>query len=101
MKNIGLRNALWRSRAVAIIGFLIILLTIFNGLPGALKNTLFIVLGLLTLSFGFAGSRHKSYAEPEVFLNKEVEDTIANEQIFPVVEEDQAPAIIEEEQNLE
>lgn len=89
MKNLGLRNALWRSRAVAIIGFLIILLVIFNGLPSALKSTLFVVLGLLTLSFGFAGSRHKSYAEPEPLLNQEVEDTIANEQIFPVVEEEQ------------
>jgi hypothetical protein len=88
MKNIGLRNALWRSRAVAIIGFVIILLSIFNGLPSSLKTTLFVVLGLLTLSFGFAGSRHKSYSEPESLSNREIENTLGNEKIFPVVEED-------------
>ena len=59
----GIRNAIWRSRAVAIVGFLIMLLAIFPGLPSALKSTLFVVFGLLTLSFGFAGSRHKSYSE--------------------------------------
>jgi flagellar biosynthesis component FlhA len=57
----GLRNAIWRSRAVAIIGLLIIVLALFSGLPGALRSTLFVVFGLLTLSFGIAGSRHKSY----------------------------------------
>ena len=100
MKNIGLRNALWRSRAVAIIGFLVILLAIFGGLPSTLKSTLFVVLGLLTLSFGFAGSRHKSYSEPEIILNKE-EDVLETEQIFPVVEsspEVNIPINIEDEQ---
>lgn len=97
MKNTGLRNALWRSRAIAIIGFLIIILSIFNGPPGVLKTTLFIVLGLLTMSFGFAGSRHKSYSEPEVIMTKEVENTLDNEQIFPVVESaTQTPLVPEE-----
>lgn len=96
MKLNSIRKALWRSRAVAIIGFLIIILSIFNGLPGALKTTLFIVFGFLTLSFGFAGSRHKSYSEPEIVLNKEVENTLDNEQIFPVIEtETQVPLITE------
>lgn len=86
MKKIGLRNAIWRSRAVAIIGFLIMLLAIFDGLPGALKVTLFEVLGLLTLAFGFAGSRHKSYSDPEILLTKEAEVIMETEQIYPVVE---------------
>lgn len=88
MKNMSIRNAIWRSRAISIIGFLIILLVIFNGLPGTLKNTIFIVFGLLTLSFGLAGSRHKSYAEPEKVVEQTAEDPLATEQIFPVVEED-------------
>ncbi len=86
MKNLGLRKALWRSRAVAIIGLVIMLLAIFNGLPGTLKNTLFVVLGLLTLSFGFAGSRHKSYVDIELKVETPVETALENEQIFPVVE---------------
>src|SRR5680860_238620 len=88
MKNINLRNAIWRSRAVAILGFIIIILAIFKSLPSPLKTTLFIVLGLLILAFGFAGSRHKSYSEPEEVLTTEVEDTMTNEQIFPMVETD-------------
>jgi len=96
MKNIGLRNALWRSRAVAIIGFLIMLLAIFGGLPSALKSTLFIIFGLLTMAFGFAGSRHKSYSELEDISSKEVSSILETEQIFPVVEpENQVPMITE------
>ncbi|MCX6713127.1 MAG: hypothetical protein NTY66_02890 [Candidatus Vogelbacteria bacterium] len=59
----ALHRALWRSRAVAILGFLIMVLAIFPGLPIKLKYTLFEVFGLLVLSFGLAGSRHKSYAD--------------------------------------
>jgi flagellar biosynthesis component FlhA len=86
MNKIGLRNAIWRSRAVAIIGFLVMLLAIFPGLPSTLKNTLFVVFGLLTLSFGFAGSRHKSYSDPEIIKAKEVEEVMKTEQIYPTVE---------------
>jgi len=88
MKNMPIRNAIWRSRAVAIIGFLVMFLAIFPGLPSALENTLFVVFGLLTLSFGLAGSRHKSYAEPGMIQVKvmETEEPQVIEQSVPVQE---------------
>ena len=99
MKNPGLRNALWRSRAVAIIGFLVMLLAIFNGLPSTLKTTLFVVLGLLIFAFGFAGSRHKSYSDDsDHVFDDNSEDVLDTEQIFPVVETEsqiKTPANIE------
>jgi len=72
----GLRNAIWRSRAIAIVGFVTMLLVIFPGLPGALKATLFFVFGFLAFVFGLAGSRHKSYsgeARPKVIEQAEVQ----------------------------
>jgi len=87
----GLRNAIWRSRAIAIVGFVTMLLVIFPGLPGALKATLFFVFGFLAFVFGLAGSRHKSYAgeaKPKVIEQVEVEiETV----------EDSAPVFVLEE----
>jgi len=64
----GIQNAIWRSRAVAIIGLAIIILVIFPGLPAPLKGTLFVIFGLISMSFGLAGSRHKSYDDDYLAL---------------------------------
>lgn len=83
----SLHKAIWRSRAVAIIGALIMLLAIFQGLPGALKGTLFVIFGLLTFAFGFAGSRHKSYVDetkPVVIEAVEVIPEVAEESVIPL-----------------
>lgn len=79
------QRALWRSRAVAIVGFLVMLLAIFSGLPRVLEDTLFVVFGFLTLSFGLAGSRHKSYAEEEAV--KKAESVVEIKESVPAVEE--------------
>lgn len=52
-----MQNIIWKNRANAILGFLVLVLAIFPGVPGTLKTTFFIVLGLLITIFGFAGSR--------------------------------------------
>ncbi len=65
-----MKNAIWRSRAAAILGFLVIVLAVFAGLPRVLKGTLFVVFGFLIMVIGLAGSRHKAYSEP-IKVNKE------------------------------
>jgi type III secretory pathway component EscV len=52
-----MQNIVWKNRANAILGFFVLILAIFPGIPGTLKTTLFIILGLLITVFGFAGSR--------------------------------------------
>jgi hypothetical protein len=84
----GIRKAIWRSRAVAIIGFLTMLLAIFHGLPAELRSTLFVVFGLLVMSFGLAGSRHKSYAD---LPRPKVVETVAS---FELREEKAEPEIL-------
>lgn len=80
--KLGIRNAIWRSRASAIIGFLIIFFVIFPGLPAALKSTLFVVFGFLVLVFGLAGGRHKSYSDPEAVTPTE-QETFPAENVVP------------------
>lgn len=88
MKNLGIRNAIWRSRAVAIVGFLIMFFVILPGLPSALKGTLFAIFGLLTFSFGLAGSRHKSYSDAELLDNHSKNDGEMKPEIsIPAIEE--------------
>ena len=82
----GLRNAIWRSRAVAIVGFVTMLLVIFPGLPGALKATLFFVFGFLAFVFGVAGSRHKSYSgEARLKVIEQVEVIETAEEDIPIL----------------
>lgn len=80
MKHV-VKTAVWRSRAVAIIGFLIMFLVVFPGLPSALENTLFMIFGLLVFAFGFAGSRHQAY-EPENKVTKPIASLIVEEQVI-------------------
>jgi len=88
MKNLGIRNAIWRSRAVAIVGFLIMFFVILPGLPSALKATLLAIFGLLTLSFGLAGSRHKSYSDADLLAEHSKDnDGIKSEISIPAIEE--------------
>lgn len=56
-----MKNALWRSRAVAILGFIVILLLIFPGLPSTLKTSFLLALSFAITCLGLAGSRHKAY----------------------------------------
>ncbi|MBP9855961.1 MAG: hypothetical protein KBC48_01480 [Candidatus Pacebacteria bacterium] len=51
------RKNFWRNRAIAIFGFLIVLLTLFSGLPGWIETPLYFILGLLITIFGLAGSQ--------------------------------------------
>ena len=56
-----MKNALWRSRAVAILGFIAMLLLIFPGLPSPLKTSFLLALVFAVTCLGLAGSRHKAY----------------------------------------
>jgi len=53
----NMRHAIWRNRATAILGGLVFLLALFSGLPGRLDRILYLVLGLVVMLLGFAGSR--------------------------------------------
>lgn len=55
--NIHWRKSFWRSRATAIFGAIIVFLALFSGLPGWLERPLYLILGLLIVTFGLADSR--------------------------------------------
>jgi hypothetical protein len=56
-----MKNAIWRSRAVAILGFFILLLAVLPGLPVSLKNIIFVILSLAVIVLGFIGGKAGSY----------------------------------------
>ena len=53
----NMRNAIWRNRATAILGGLVFLLALFSGLPGRFDRMIYLLLGLVIMFLGFAGSR--------------------------------------------
>ncbi len=55
----NLRQALWRNRATAILGGVVFLLALFSGFPGKFDRLLYLVLGLVIMLLGFAGSRSR------------------------------------------
>lgn len=52
-----MRHAIWRNRATAILGGLVFLLPLFSGLPGRFDRLIYLILGLIIMLLGFAGSR--------------------------------------------
>ena len=63
--KVNFHNAIWRSRAVAILGIIALLILIFPGLPSPLRTTFLIALTLATTCLGLAGSRHRAYRAVE------------------------------------
>lgn len=55
-----MRHIIWRNRASAILGILVILIP-FTGFPEGLRNTLIILLGLAIVIFGFSRSSAVGY----------------------------------------
>ena len=51
-----MNSIIWKNRANFILGLLIIF-TIFSGLPDTLRETVIVALSFLVVVFGFAGSR--------------------------------------------
>lgn len=58
-----MKNAIWRSRAVAILGFFILALAWVPGLPVEIKLLTLGLLGIAVMTFGFIGSRAYAYRE--------------------------------------
>ena len=54
-----MRNAIWRNRATAILGGLVFLLALLSGLPGRFDRMIYLLLGLVIMLLGFAGSRSR------------------------------------------
>ncbi|MCE9629073.1 MAG: hypothetical protein K8Q91_03710 [Candidatus Vogelbacteria bacterium] len=53
-----MHNIIWRNRASAILGLMIIVLP-FTGFPSVIKTSLFVILGAIIALFGFTGTRHR------------------------------------------
>lgn len=68
-----MHTILWRNRASAILGLMIIVLP-YTGFPSVIKTTLFVILGAIIALFGFTGTRHR-----EEFL-KTVSEVSANKE---------------------
>ncbi len=60
-----MRNIIWRNRASAILGLMIVLLAFIDGFPEAIKTFFFIVLGGLIALFGFTSNRYASELDSE------------------------------------
>ena len=89
--KLNFHNAIWRSRAIAILGFVIMLIIIFPGLPSALKTTFLLALGFAITGLGFAGSRRHAYVSTD-----ESEMLIAAEEKPVPPAEGTEPVVIEE-----
>lgn len=56
-----MKNAIWRSRAIAILGFFTLFIIIFPGLPTGWVLYLCAVMGFFVMVLGFIGSRTHAY----------------------------------------
>ncbi len=65
-----MRNIIWRNRASAILGLMIMLLAFINGFPDGIKTFFFIVLGGLIALFGFTSNRYASELGEEGYLRR-------------------------------
>jgi flagellar biosynthesis component FlhA len=61
-----MKNAIWRSRAISILGFFILFIVIFPGLPTMGVLFLTAVMGFFVMVLGFIGSRTHAYEEEKL-----------------------------------
>ena len=66
---IHMRNIIWRNRASAILGLMIILLALIDGFPESVKTIFFLILGGLIALFGFTSNRYASEIDEYMQIN--------------------------------
>lgn len=72
MMHLYKTTSIWRSRASAILGAVILAVALFSGFPGWLENFVYVVASLAIVVLGIAGSRpetpvaHQALADIQV-----------------------------------
>jgi len=57
-----MRAIIWRNRASAILGFLVVVVAFLEGLPQGFKTVVLVLLGLAIMVFGLSRGRNRDYS---------------------------------------
>ena len=72
MMHLYKTTSIWRSRASAILGAVILIVALFSGFPGWVEGFIYVLASLAIIALGIAGSRPEAPAVSQVTTDTSV-----------------------------